>query len=124
MAAVAIAEIILIAINIAMAKYHAKIFLSGRSVKHGWWGLAYIAATVVLCAVVKSWQLFVMALIIRKVFFDTSLNYFLHRSIYYVSTETTSIIDKLHYKIWGNKSMVYLPIYLMILIILNCLQAF
>lgn len=92
MAAVAIAEIILIAINIAMAKYHAKIFLSGRSVKHGWWGLAYIAATVVLCAVVKSWQLFVMALIIRKVFFDTSLNYFLHRSIYYVSTETTSLM--------------------------------
>lgn len=117
-------EILLILVNIAMAYYHACIFKDGGKVKHGWWGLAYIAATVVLCAVVKSWQLFVMALIIRKVFFDTSLNYFLHRSIYYVSTETTSIIDKLHYKIWGNKSRVYLPIYLMILIILNCLQAF
>lgn len=124
MVAVVIAELLLIAANIAMAKYHAKIFISGGKVKHGWWGLAYIAATVGLCVVVKNWQLFVMALLIRKVFFDTSLNFFLHRSIYYVSTETTSIIDKLHYKVWGNRSRVYLPIYLIVLIILNCLQVY
>ena len=38
-------EILLILVNIAMAYYHACIFKDGGKVKHGGWGLAYLALT-------------------------------------------------------------------------------
>ena len=114
-------EILLILVNIAMAYYHACIFKDGGKVKHGWWGLAYLALTGLFAFLYHSWWLLIAGLLLRKLVFDISLNLFEGRSAFFVSVETTSIIDKLHYKIWGNKSRVYLPIYLIILI---CLQAF
>ena len=114
-------EILLILVNIAMAYYHACIFKDGGKVKHGWWGLAYLALTGLFAFLYHSWWLLIAGLLLRKLVFDISLNLFEGRSAFFVSVETTSIIDKLHYKIWGNKLRVYLPIYLIILI---CLQAF
>lgn len=116
---IAIAEILIVSINIAMASYHAYLFKKGETVKHGWWGLAYLAFAVALSMLHHSWLLFICSLLIRKVVFDLSLNLFLGRQLFYVSTETTSVIDKLHYSIFGKKSEVYMSIYFAAIIVLN-----
>lgn len=111
-----IAEILLLFVNIIMAYEHAYMIERGKKIQHGWWGLGYVAFVISLALICKSYLLFVASLFIRKVFFDTALNYFRELPIFHVSTTTTSLIDKLHYKLFGKHSEIYTTIYFIVLL--------
>lgn len=114
-----IAAILLAGINIAMACYHASLIKKGKYIKHGWWGLLYLILAGAASYFNHSWLLAVDSLFIRKFFFDVSLNLFRGKPFFYVSTSTTSLIDKFHNKVFGNRSEVYLTLYLGIVVILT-----
>jgi hypothetical protein len=102
-----------------MAAYHAKLIKAGKPIKHGYWGGGYLLFVATCYFIGHSWQLVICQLLARKVFFDVGLNLFRGLPMFYVSTTTTSIIDKLHNRLFGKRSEIYLLIYLMILIMLS-----
>ena len=112
-------EIFLAIVNIAMAAYHAKLFKQDKTVNHGLWGGAYLVVAAWLSLWIHSWWLFILSLFIRKVVFDLSLNLFRGLPLFYVSTETTSLIDKFHYKLFGKNSELYMAIYSLCIAIIN-----
>ena len=114
-----VAEILLLFVNIIMAYEHAYMIERGQKIQHGWWGLGYVAFAISLALICQSWLLLVASLFIRKVFFDISLNYFRELPMFYVSTTTTSLIDKLHYKLFGKHSEVYTTIYFLVLLFIQ-----
>jgi len=114
-------QLILVAVNIAMAAYHAKLIKAEKKINHPLWGALYLIFATLLSWAIHDWTLFILSLFIRKVFFDLSLNLFRELPLFYVSTETTSIIDKLHYKLFGKKSEIYMGIYMLVIIVLNVL---
>lgn len=113
-----IAEILLLLVNIAMAYYHSELIKDDKPIKHGWWGLSYFAVAA-LMSLASTWWLLLCAALIRKVFFDLSLNLFRGKPLFYVSSTSTSIIDRVHYRIFGNKSEIYMSIYFVLLILVN-----
>lgn len=113
---------IFVAINIIMAFHHHLMMQDGERIKHGWWGALYLSFAGLAGLLTNSWLLFVNSLFIRKVVFDTALNLFNHRPLFFVSTETTSIIDKLHYKIFKKNSELYMSIYFIVIIALTILS--
>lgn len=106
-----IAEIFLAAFNIWMASVHSKLIKKGITPKHGWWGLSYAAALALFCILNKSWLLVIAGALIRKIVFDISLNLFRGLPVFYVSSSSTSIIDKIHNNIFGKRSEIYMAIY-------------
>jgi hypothetical protein len=114
-----IAEILLIIANLVMAAHHANLIKDERPIKHGWWGLSYIVFAVLVSWLNHSWMLLFLSILIRKVVFDLALNIFRGLPIFYVSSSTTSIIDKVHYKLFGKRSEVYMFAYLIAIIFLN-----
>jgi hypothetical protein len=113
----------LIGVNILMAWWHARLLKQSRPIKHGWWGLSYLILTAFLAYLSGSVLLAVNSLFIRKVFFDTALNLFNGRAIFFVSKETTSLIDRVHYWAFGMHSEIYMTIYLMVSVILTIWSA-
>jgi len=114
-----IAELLLVAVNILMAAYHADLIKRGKTPYHGWWGAGYLAIAIVFSRYNHSWLLFVCSLLIRKVVFDLTLNLMRDLPLFYVSSSTTSILDRWHNKIFGKKSEIYMAIYTGILVVLN-----
>lgn len=112
-------EISLAAINIFMAWYHSRLIKDEKKINHGLWGGAYLMAATLMGWSIHSWWLVFLSLLIRKVFFDLFLNIFRGLPLFYVSTETTSIIDKIHYKIFKKRSELYMGIYLAIIVFIN-----
>ena len=111
-------EILLVIINVFMAWYHATLIEAHRPILHGVWGGAYLFILGML-SIKFGWLFTFCGLLNRKVFFDLSLNLFRGLPIFYVSSSTTSILDKLHNKIFGTDSRIYMTIYLVILIALQ-----
>lgn len=112
-------EILLLIANIAMADYHAHLIKQQRPIKHGWWGLLYVAVTIAFAFICQSWVLLIVAALLRKVVFDIALNLFRSLPVFYVSSSTTSIIDRVHNYIFGKHSEIYLSIYFLVIIFLN-----
>ena len=116
-------EIVLFAANLLMADYHSVLMRKGRPIKHGWWALSYLILTAFLAYLGGSYVLAFVSVVLRKVVFDTALNIFNDRPLFFVSTETTSIIDRLHYWAFGKNSEIYMILYILILIVLNIWMA-
>lgn len=116
-----IAALILALFNIIMAGHHANLIKAGKRIQHGWWGLGIFVISAVFAWAAGSWLLLVDALFIRKIFFDLSLNIFRGKPMFYVSTSTTSIIDKWHNKIFGKRSEIYMAIYAAAIIVITIL---
>lgn len=113
-------EILLLAVNLLMALRHSHIIeVEHKTPKHGWWGLLYVAITAGLCFLFHSWLLALCSALLRKISFDPALNLFRGKPFLYVSSSTTSIIDKFHNKVFGKRSEVYMAIYFVAFIILN-----
>ena len=116
-----------------MAMYHASVFNNDGKIKHGWWGALYIGIATLFAILNHSIWLFLAALLIRKLFFDTTLN--LSRSpqlrLFYISPEVKKVTgffdalrkgkfnDWVHWKIFGTKPEIYAILYFLILIVLN-----
>lgn len=116
---IAIGEVLLVLVNIAMAWWHSELIKDGKPIKHGLWGGGYLALAVLFSVLNHSWTFFVLSLFIRKVVFDLLLNSFRGLPLFYVSKSPKSIIDKLHLKWFGSNSELYMSIYFVILIVLN-----
>lgn len=125
-----IGELILIAVNILMAWYHADLIKDDKKIRHGLWGFLYIVLAAVMSYLNSSVWLFITALYLRKVVFDISLNLFRDLPVFYISPELknmsfrqavrkASIIDWIHYRLFKDRSEVYVIIYFLKLIFLN-----
>lgn len=114
-----ILEILIFSINVIMAWHHANLVEDGKKIYHGLWGSLYIAFVCFVAFVGKSWVLLALSLPIRKVVFDLSLNLFRGLPLFYVSSKTTSLIDKFHNYIFGKDSESYMVFYSLIIILLN-----
>lgn len=95
-------QIIFAAANIWMAWCHAKLIRENKPIKHGLWGGGYLAA-VLIWTVIFGWVYFFLLLVQRGVLFSPALNLFRRLPINHISSTTTSLIDRLEYKLFkGN----------------------
>jgi len=122
MIAAYLSQVFLIAFNIWMARYHSRLLKKDKKIKHGLWGGLYllIAGCLSLCF---GWLFFLSTLLLRKFLFDTALNLYNGRAIFFVSKETTSIIDRIHFKLFGIHSEIYQTVYFMMWVVLMIKQA-
>lgn len=117
MIAAYLSQVFLIAFNIWMARYHSRLLKKDKKIKHGIWGGLYLllAGGLSLCF---GWWFFLSTLLLRKFLFDTSLNLYNGRGLFFVSHETTSIIDSIHFKLFGIHSEIYQTVYFMMWVVL------
>ena len=117
MIAAYLSQVFLIAFNIWMARYHSRLLTRDRKIKHGLWGGLYlaIAGWLSLCF---GWWFFASTMLLRKFLFDTALNLYNGRGLFFVSHETTSIIDRIHFKLFGIHSEMYQTVYFMMWVVL------
>lgn len=115
-------EIILVIIyaglNILHAKYDAWRILDGRRIYHGLNGLVHVAILIPVYYYTKDLFFVIGLLSLRRIVFDTALNLFRGLRFDYISSTTTSVIDRLSYdfqKRYGY--VIYYGIFLFILLL-------
>lgn len=113
-----ISQAFLIAFNIWMARYHSRLLKRDKKIKHGLWGLSYVVLSVAITCFLGDLWLLIACFLLRKFLFDISLNLYNGRGIFFVSKETTSIIDRVHFWAFGVYSEIYQTMYFMGWIIL------
>lgn len=106
-----ISQAFLIAFNIWMARYHSRLLKRDKKIKHGLWGLSYVVLSVAITCFLGDLWLLIACFLLRKFLFDISLNLYNGRGIFFVSKETTSIIDRVHYWAFNIHSEIYQFIY-------------
>jgi|ADGO01.1.fsa_nt_gi hypothetical protein len=87
--------------NLWMAYYHAQLFKANKRIRHGLWAALYLGVVGVFCLLFTWWYLPIMILN-RAVIFSPALNLFRGFPINYISSSTTSIIDKIELKVFGR----------------------
>jgi hypothetical protein len=100
-----ILAIIYTCLNIFLARIDAYKIKSGVHIKHGINAAVYILLCGIALYFTRDIYFFAALMFLRKVVFDTSLNLFRGLHYSYASSTTTSIIDRLTYKI--NKFLGY-----------------
>lgn len=113
--------ILFIAINIALAKYDSWRISRHKRIYHGINAAVYLILLIYPYIVTKDWFFIIALLSLRRIVFDTALNLFRGLRFDYISSTTTSIIDRLSYKFQAKYG--YVPYYgvFFILIILSIL---
>jgi hypothetical protein len=113
--------ILFIAINIALAKYDSWRIARHKRIYHGINAVVYLILLVYPYTITKDWFFIIALLSLRRIVFDTALNLFRGLRFDYISSTTTSIIDRLSYKFQAKYG--YVPYYgvFFILIILSIL---
>ena len=113
--------ILFVGVNIAHAYHDAKRIKAQKRIYHGLNGLFYILLLAPTYIYPKEWLFVIGLLSLRRIVFDTALNLFRGLRFDYISSTTTSIIDRLSYKFQAKFG--YIPYYGMffILIILSIL---
>lgn len=108
-------------VNVAHAHYDSERIKAQKRIYHGLNGLFYILLLAPVYIYLKDWMFIIGLLSLRRVVFDTALNLFRGLRFDYISSTTTSIIDRLSYKFQAKFG--YFPYYGMffILIILSIL---
>lgn len=117
MIAAYLSQVFLIAFNIWMARYHSRLLKKDRKIKHGLWGGLYLAICIGITLLFGDLWLLIACFLLRKFLFDTALNLYNGRGLFFVSTETTSIIDRVHFWAWGKHSEIYQIVYFMMWLI-------
>ena len=132
-------QILLIAVNIAMAWLHDRKIAKHKRIKHfiGGWSYFILVSAASLYFLLDgdvvtkhhievSVIFFLCSLLQRKVVFDCALSLFRDLPLFYVSHEPRgkslwealdndiSIIDWVHYKLFGTRSEVYVIVYLLL----------
>jgi len=113
-----ISQAFLIAFNIWMARYHSRLLKKDKKIKHGWWGLSYLVLSCSITYFLGDLWLLLACFLLRKFLFDVALNLYNGRGIFFVSSETTSIIDRFHFWAFNIHSEIYQTMYFMGWIIL------
>lgn len=123
MIAAYLSQVFLIAFNIWMARYHSRLLKKDKKIKHGLWGGLYVAICIAITCFFGDLWLLISSLLLRKFLFDIALNLYNGRGPFHVSTETTSIIDRIHYKLFNIHSEIYQTMYFMGWVVLMIKQA-
>lgn len=92
-----IIAIIYVGLNILHAKHDAWRIFDGRRIYHGINGLVHIVILIPVYFYTRDWFFVIGLLSIRRIVFDTALNIFRGLRFDYISSSTTSIIDRLSY---------------------------
>jgi hypothetical protein len=87
--------ILFILINIGLASIDAYKIEHNKRIKHAFNAFIYLILIAPIFNVTRDWKLTLGLLLIRIPVFNTSLNYFRGKELDYISTSTTSIIDKI-----------------------------
>lgn len=116
-----IAVILMVGVNLCMAWHHTDLIERGRPIRHGWWALGYLALAALFAVLNRSILLMVDLCLVRKVVFDLSLNLMRGLPLFYVSRTTTSIIDQIHYRLFGLNSKPYMALYFIAILIITAL---
>lgn len=105
-------------INIILAKIDAEKIKQNKRIYHGINGLIYGALVAIAFYFVRSYALIFALLCERRIVFDTALNIFRGLRFDYISSKTTSIIDRISYKFQSKYGyFVYYAIFFVILVI-------
>lgn len=113
-------EIILVVLyaglNILHAKHDAWRIFDGRRIYHGINGLVHVLVLVPVYFYTKDWFFIIGLLSLRRIVFDTALNLFRELRFDYISSSTTSIIDRLSYNFQKRYGyVVYYGLFFLIL---------
>jgi hypothetical protein len=84
-------------INIALAKYDSWRIANHKRVYHGVNALVYLLLLIYPYILTKDWFFMIALLSLRRIVFDTALNLFRGLRFDYISSTTTSVIDRLSY---------------------------
>ena len=102
-------------INILHAKYDAWRIANKLVVYHGINGAVHVALMIPVWIITKDWFFITGMLALRRIVFDTALNMFRGLRFDYISSTTTSIIDRLSYNF--QRKYGYIPYYGIFLLI-------
>lgn len=111
----AITVLLFTGIFICLAAYDANRIKSGKRIYHGLNGLVTLLLILPAYIVTHQWFFIIGLLSLRRIVFDTALNIFRGLRFDYISSSTTSIIDKLSYRFQAKYG--YVPYYGVFLII-------
>jgi hypothetical protein len=122
-------QLIILAVNIAMARWHAHLIKDNLPIYHGWWTFVYFIIGGILAIIFShNWftliEYAVLLCLIREAVFDISLNLFRHLPINYQTLDPKSTTDKQTRNIFGTDFWTPKLITFAALIILNCLFIF
>lgn len=110
--------ILFIAINIALAKYDSWKIANHKRIYHGVNAVVYLILLVYPYIVTKDWFFMIALLSLRRIVFDTALNLFRGLRFDYISSTTTSIIDRLSYDFQAKFGyFIYYGIFILITIL-------
>lgn len=102
---------LIVAYNIGTAWLQARIIKANKPINHTLWAVLYV----LFCWAVMWWAhnefMAPFCLLIRKPLFDVALNLFRGLPFFYVSLNPKSIIDDIHFSLYGVRSELYLPVY-------------
>ena len=101
-------------INLVLAKIDANKIRNGIHIKHGINALVYFA--LIAPTLFLSWSYPIAMMALRRIVFDTSLNLFRGLPYDYISSTTTSVIDRISYDF--QKECGYFAYYTIFLIII------
>jgi hypothetical protein len=103
-------------INIALAKYDAWKIKHNKWIYHGINAVVYLILLIYPYIITKDWFFMIGLLSLRRIVFDTALNLFRGLRFDYISSTTTSIIDRLSYNFQAKYG--YIPYYGMFFILI------
>ena len=105
-------------LSILHAKHDAWRIFDGRRIYHGINGLVQFVVLVPVYFYTKDWFFLIGLLSLRRIVFDTALNLFRGLRFDYISSSTTSIIDRLSYNFQKRYGyVVYYGIFFLILLL-------
>lgn len=106
-------------LNILHAYHDSCRIKEGKRIYHGLNGLFHILIVIPIYLHLKDWFFIIGIFSLRRIVFDTTLNLFRGLRFDYISSTTTSIIDRLSYRFQSKAGYVYYYGIFFILIILS-----
>lgn len=103
-------------LNILLANHDALKISQHKKIEHGTNALVYLALILPAGYLTNSWIFLIGLLALRRIVFDTALNLIRGLRFDYISSTTTSVIDRLSYKF--QKHFGYLVYYALFFVIL------
>jgi hypothetical protein len=105
-------------INIGLAKYDSIRIKKQKRIYHGINAAVYLVMMVVVFYFLRSYSFFIALLAERRIVFDTALNLFRGLRFDYISSSTTSIIDRVSYNFQAKHGyFVYYLIFLITIVV-------
>lgn len=114
-----IIETALLAVNLVMAWWQARLIRNNRPIKHGWWALLYSVCLGAAFWITRNPLVPIAGVFIRECFFAPVLNFLRKPSkpFFYRNPSGTSILDQV-------QGAVYVPVYIVSWLALIILQLY